>query len=588
MIKYFFGLISILLIVIAIFYTPEWKRKGMTGTLSYDVAGYYMYLPAGFIYQDLKNYSFQDTLTSKEIDVGIYHGRWQDNGGYVFQYTCGMALQYLPSFLVAHSWASFSENYPNNGFSFPYQFCVFFGSIFIALIGLYFSLKILNLYFSPLASGLSVLAIFLGSNYLVYAGVKSAMSHNYLFTLNALILYQVIKFYEQPNRKLALGIGLALGLAILVRPTEALTVIIAFGWGVNILSWSAIKSRVQFIQNEIGLYLVALISVVAVGLIQIFYWYYVSGSPLVYSYGDQGFDWLKPHIRECLISARSGWLTYSPIMIFALMGFWFLNRQKKSIGWTISLYTILFMYVTFSWNIWWYGGSLGQRAMVQSYVFLAFPMAAFWEWLIMRRWFLRAMVFAASLGFIYLNLWYTHMAIKGPVFFTPPQVTGKYFKKTVGTWKMNTDNLKYLDTSEEFKGTPTTKQLLLEKNYTSDSIFVDNSQNNSFEIYKSQKPKGDKNHWIEVEVEVESLSKEWTWWKYNQLIVQFFDQNDQSVKHNIIRLERHLEPNQKQSISFDTQFPENEFDYFKIYILNLDSPHPLLLHNAQITLLTGQ
>ena len=124
--RYSYAFVFICTLCIAIFYCQEWKRLGQVGTLSYDVAGYYMYLPAAFIYDDLKSFSFQDTLESAEIHVGKHHGRWQDNGGFVFQYTAGMAIQYLPFFAIGHAWAKSSKQYPSHGFSPPYQRAIYF------------------------------------------------------------------------------------------------------------------------------------------------------------------------------------------------------------------------------------------------------------------------------------------------------------------------------------------------------------------------------------------------------------------------------------------------------------------------------
>ena len=37
----------------------------------------------------------------------------------------------------------------------------------------------------------------------------------------------------------------------------------------------------------------------------------------------------------------------------------------------VPLVLLLFIYIAFAWDIWWYGGSLGQRSMVQAYAVLS-------------------------------------------------------------------------------------------------------------------------------------------------------------------------------------------------------------------------
>ena len=142
---------------------------------------------------------------------------------------------------------------------------------------------------------------------------------------------------------------------------------------------------------------------------QLIYWKAASGQWLVYSYEDQGFSWLKPHIDRGVFSFRAGWLVYTPMMAFAVLGFLWLYRQQRSIFWAVFLFFALFLYVTFAWDILWYGGSLGQRAMVQSYALLAFPLAAFVE-SIRKRVPWNYMAFAVFLFFSYYNLWLTHQA----------------------------------------------------------------------------------------------------------------------------------------------------------------------------------
>ena len=56
-------------------------------------------------------------------------------------------------------------------------------------------------------------------------------------------------------------------------------------------------------------------------MIQIFYWKYVTGEWLVYSYQDQGFSWLKDIIFcKAYIAIVQGWLVYTPVMILSLIG----------------------------------------------------------------------------------------------------------------------------------------------------------------------------------------------------------------------------------------------------------------------------
>ena len=62
-----------------------------------------------------------------------------------------------------------------------------------------------------------------------------------------------------------------------------------------------------------------------VGFIQLAYWKYASGEWLVYSYEDQGFSWLKPHLYEGIFQ-----LSFRLVGVLTIHGI-FTNRFHISI-----------------------------------------------------------------------------------------------------------------------------------------------------------------------------------------------------------------------------------------------------------------
>ncbi len=62
---------------------------------------------------------------------------------------------------------------------------------------------------------------------------------------------------------------------------------------------------------------------------QLLYWKLVSGNWLFYSYGNEGFDFLHPHIFDGLFCFKNGWLSYTPIMLFGLIGIVLMHKKKK-------------------------------------------------------------------------------------------------------------------------------------------------------------------------------------------------------------------------------------------------------------------
>ena len=108
------------------------------------------------------------------------------------------------------------------------------------------------------------------------------------------------------------------------------------------------------------------------------YWKAASGKFLYYSY-DGGFDFLHPNILRGLFSLRKGWLVYTPVMTLALLGIPLMWNRYRELFWVCAVYIVVTIYVTFSWTSWWYGGSFGQRPMVETYALLLFPLGVFFR-----------------------------------------------------------------------------------------------------------------------------------------------------------------------------------------------------------------
>src|SRR5690606_1003927 len=201
---------------------PKWQKERTEATLSWDVSGYYMYLPALFIYKDIKQCTFKDSIIQKYSPTPDFQQafRHEKSGNYVMKYSSGQAIIMLPFFVIAHTWASISNTYPNDGFSYPYQVSIGVGMFLLALLGLYFLRKILLLYFSDKVTAITLLLLVIGTNYLNYSSIDQALTHNALFTIYVLIIWNTIAFYKNHKIRFLIYSGLLCGLATLIRPTE--------------------------------------------------------------------------------------------------------------------------------------------------------------------------------------------------------------------------------------------------------------------------------------------------------------------------------------------------------------------------------
>jgi hypothetical protein len=93
-------------------------------------------------------------------------------------------------------------------------------------------------------------------------------------------------------------------------------------------------------------------------------------------------------------------------MLLSIAGFFFMNKESRVFRTPILIFTIVNIYVVFSWGCWWYGGSFGLRAMIESYALLALPLGAFYTACIQSKKGMALLVFAI-LAFTTLNLFQT-------------------------------------------------------------------------------------------------------------------------------------------------------------------------------------
>lgn len=346
-------------------------------TLSWDVLGYYIYLPATFIYHDItvQNKAWVDDIIEKyEPTTTFYQAVQQDDGRWVFRYTSGIALINAPFFFAGHAYAGVA-GYPQDGFSMPYQWAMVLGALFYSIFGLWLCRKLLLYFFDDKLTALLLLLLVLGTNYFQIAVYAGTLAHNYLFTLYALLLLHTIKWHEKPNTKSALIIGITMGLIALIRPNELVVILIPLLWGITGVNKTIIEKLQLLLKKWKHIALLALGAVLGGG-IQLLYWKYATGHWLYYSYQDPGvgFDFKSPHTVDFLFSFRKGWFLYTPLMLLSVLGFYFLWQRNRKLFWGFLAYFIINLYIVSSWSVWWYaGGSYSSRSMVSSYSMLLIP-----------------------------------------------------------------------------------------------------------------------------------------------------------------------------------------------------------------------
>jgi hypothetical protein len=300
------------------------------------------------------------------------------------QYTYGVAFMEAPFFLVAHAWDKATGGI-GNGYSLPYLYGLKASALFFCLAGLYFLYKILRRYFTATVTLLAVAAILLGTNLLWFTFSQPGMSHSPLFFLYSLLIWLTMRVHESPKWANFLLTGLVAGFITVIRPTDIVCLLIPLLYLVH--NKASLLNKIDFIKLHFLKIVCAAVAFSIPIIPQLFYWHAVAGKWIYYSYGNQAFTWKTPHIIEGLFYPHNGWLPYSPVMVFALLG---LFCWKTLRPWVLASWALLplYMYIIYSWYCYYYINGYGSRPMVHMYPLLAISLGAFfvnmarsWRWL---------------------------------------------------------------------------------------------------------------------------------------------------------------------------------------------------------------
>lgn len=370
-------------IAIAIVYTSSFYYYGMwkTSTILYggDAFGYYAYLPALFIHHDIDN--LKKSVYYRNIEAGqqadsTQHIQIEEAHAYkdrqVIKYTCGIALLETPAFLLAH-WLAPWLGYQPTGYSTIYLFFILFNNVLFSVVGFLFLRKVLLVYYNETIVAITLLLIGIGTNLYFFSSYNTGMSHGYLFTLYAALLYFSVRYFDNSSIANGLATGLCCGLITLIRPNEMYCILVPILYGS--LSAKQLLGRLTILLKKPSAYF-AIAAFAICTIPQVLYWYKLTGSPFYYSYTTESFDFRHPKIIDGLFGYKNGWFPYTPVMLLAILGILMLKDNLKK--WVLPIAVILpiHIYIIYSWWCWFYMGGLGSRPMIEMYALLAIPLAA--------------------------------------------------------------------------------------------------------------------------------------------------------------------------------------------------------------------
>jgi len=466
---------SLVLILLCLFIFFFRLNHRESKEISWDVFGYYLPLPATFIYNDplLNDRSWVDQLNDeKHLSGTVYQISTTEKGEPMYFFLFGMSLFYSIFFFVGHFSAGIG-GFPQDGFSDPYQISLVFGCMLYTFIGLYYLRKIMLYFSNERSTAIVLVMIVLGTNYEHHMTMKNLETVNVLFMLAALVIWNTIQWHLDYKLKNLLVISVGLILMALVKPSEILFAFFPILFGIK--NRHSFRSKWEIIKSHRRQFYIAISAALIIALPQAGYWFYKTGKPIYDTYKNAGvgLDFFSPHIWNTLFSFRKGWLIYTPIMIFALIGFRQLYRTNKGVFIPVFSTFICSFFIVASWTEWWYGAGFSIRPLITYYTLLSIPMVFFVDKLFEQKRIIQFAFIVLASFFLFLNQfqwWQLRHYILDPYRTTKEYYWAIFLKKEV-----NKDKQKLMLVQRDFTGNDSFTDSL---DYRAKLIFEDKFSNN--------------------------------------------------------------------------------------------------------------
>lgn len=417
--------------------------------LASDNFGYYLHLPSRYIYDDpgLKG-DWINVINEKYNNTPTFYQLMQsEKGGIIIRFYAGMAILWSPAFFAGH-WVAGLTNYPTDGFSAPYQWAlILYGAIF-AIIGLFYLRKVLLKFFSDKVAAVTLLILYIGTNFFFFTTIGNDVPHVYLFTLFAALIWYTIRWYESQKLVYAILLGFVAGLIIAVRPSEVIFMVIPALWGIT--SWASVKERFNFLLDHKFQIFVALAIAFLLFLPQLLYYRTYAGEYIVSVYNDAGssLDLLNPRFGYILFGFRKGWFIYSPLSILFIAGLIFAWKYQRVYFWPVLISLLLNLYLIASFTSL---VSYGWRAFIQSYAILALPLGSLVFSLSNIKKIYKAFLIILIVPFIALNIHQAWQIAMGVI--DGSRMTKEYYFKIIGKNRVTEDDRSLLMVERSFTST---------------------------------------------------------------------------------------------------------------------------------------
>jgi hypothetical protein len=344
-------------------------------TVNGDGVGYYAYIRSPLIDHNL---SFSSDFRNPQLELEkiFLKDHFVDNpvtktGHLPNFYAVGPAILWSPFLILTHlvvlGLGLLGWHIPPDGHSWPYLAAMTGATALYGFSGLCLSFTMARRFVEERWAFWATVGLWFASSVPVYMYLLPAWSHAHSIFATSLFLWYWLRTRGTRTGGQWLKLGLLSGLMIDVYQLNVIFLLAVAYEAISAYPkvWSAGTGKPEQLFKELrlhGLYVFGAF----LGFLPTFVArQIVFGSPLsVGPYGPKAWNWTSPVFLQVLFDTSHGLLVFTPILVLAFAGLFYLRSLDKTLGTLCIFITVVFYYFVSSFA-WWYGAiGFGNRFFV--------------------------------------------------------------------------------------------------------------------------------------------------------------------------------------------------------------------------------
>ncbi|HEV2289476.1 MAG TPA: glycosyltransferase family 39 protein [Candidatus Acidoferrales bacterium] len=343
-----------------------------------DGVGYYAYARALVVNHNLQ--FEQDWLhanpsfSSGRVDAtGKLRADQLTRTGYVDNhFSIGPALIWIPFLAVTHFAVSIAHRLgagiPADGFSWPYVGTMAIVTALAGFLALFISFRLARKYFSERCAFLATLGIWFASSLIVYMYFNPSWSHAHSAFVVALFLWYWDRTRGTRSLRQWILLGLIAGLMLDMYYPNAMFLLVVVaemaGTAASILPKNS-PERLANLASLISRGFVFSVALLIAFLPTLITRWIIYGSPFDMGYTEvHVWSLAHPLFGQVLFSSDHGIFSWTPILLLASIGIFFLLRRDHQLGAALLLSSLAFYFLIATYPDWDGISSFGNRFFV--------------------------------------------------------------------------------------------------------------------------------------------------------------------------------------------------------------------------------